>query len=107
MTTPQISRKYHFQANLKGLHLPVTFTIPDMPDSPPFEEPLGPSHSWIVPDKDSQVTETATQRHVITDTPSSHTDPRETDSHFEDVDILSHLSVSTSYSVRLLLSDIV
>lgn len=41
MTTPQISGKYHFQVNLKGLPLPVTFTIPDIPDSPLLENRLG------------------------------------------------------------------
>ncbi|KAI0291460.1 hypothetical protein BC826DRAFT_481228 [Russula brevipes] len=35
MTTPQISGKYQFQIDLKGLCLPVTFTIPDIPDVPP------------------------------------------------------------------------
>jgi len=99
MTTPQISRKYHFQADLKGVRLPLTFTIPHMPDSP--------SHSWIAPDKDPQVIETATEQHVITDTSSTRAGPRETDGHFKDVDLLSHLSVSTPYSLHLLLFDIV
>lgn len=107
MTTPQISRKCHLQADLKGLRLPVIFTIPDMPDSLPFEEPLRPSHSRIIPDKDPQVNKTATQQHVITNTSGGHTDPLETDSHFEDIDLLSHLSVSPSCSVRLLLFNII
>lgn len=104
MTTPQISRKSHFRADLKGIRLPATFTIHDVPDSPPFEESATPSHSWIVPDKDTQAIETATQCHVITDISGATTDrtsPPETDSHFGDVDLLSRLSVRVSYSVHL------
>jgi hypothetical protein len=33
--TPQISGKYQCQVDLKELGLPVTFTIPDIPDTQP------------------------------------------------------------------------
>lgn len=33
MTTPYYSGKYRFQVELKGLRLPVTITIPDIPDT--------------------------------------------------------------------------
>jgi len=94
MTTPQISSKYHFQADLKGLCLPVTFTIPLMPDSSLSgdSEPLGPSPSMIFPDKALHVVGlgTAIQQPQGTD------EPLETNSHIEDLDLLGHLSVSTS-----------
>jgi hypothetical protein len=99
MTTPQISRKYQFQIDLKGLRLPVSFTIPDMPDSPP----LNPSHSWIAPDKDPHDVKTATH----TSGASHGTDPREADSSCEGVDLPSCLSVSMPYSVGLQLFDVV
>jgi hypothetical protein len=97
MTSPQISGKFYFQADLKGLHLPVTFTIPDMPESLPFKEPLGPCHSLIFPDKDPRVVETATQkpRSAITDMSGTHTNPLEIDSHVEGSELFIHLSVST------------
>jgi hypothetical protein len=38
MVTPQISGKYQFQVDLKGLCLPITFTVPDIPDALPSEE---------------------------------------------------------------------
>jgi hypothetical protein len=100
MTTPQISSKYHLQADLKGLRLPVTFTIPNMPDSLPSEESLGPSHSRIFPDKDSHIVDSRAviqqPQDVVTDTSGTNTEPLETNSHVEDLDLLSHLSVSTS-----------
>ena len=67
MTTPQISGKYQFQLELKGLRLPVTFTVPDIPDTPPSEEQFDPSPSSIVTDKESVFEET-----------SIHTDPLDT-----------------------------
>jgi hypothetical protein len=107
MTSPQtqISGKYHFQVDLKGLPLPVTFTIPDIPDSPLFEKPLGRSHSWIVPDEETHVTETAIVQQpqsTITNVSGTHTDSLETHSHIADSDMLRHLSVSTSLLVRIL-----
>ncbi len=100
MATPQISSRYHFQADLKGLRLPITFEIPIMPDSSPSEEHLGPSHSRIFRDKDSDVVDLGAAiqqpQGVITDTPSVNTEPLETDSHVEDLDLLSRLSVSKS-----------
>ena len=99
MTTPQISGKYHFQVDLKGLPLPVTFTIPDIPDSPLFENPLGRSHSWIVPDKETHIVETVIVQQpqsTITNASGTHADSLETHSHIEDSDMLRHLSVSTS-----------
>jgi hypothetical protein len=98
-TTPQMPGKFHFQADLKGLRLPVTFTIPDMPESLPFKEPLGPRHSWIFPERDSRVTETVTQKprsaNADTVTSAMHTNPLEIDSHDEGSDLLGHLSVRT------------
>lgn len=44
MTTPQISGKYQFQVDLKGCRLPITFTVPDIPDAP-SEEQFDPGHS--------------------------------------------------------------
>ena len=102
MSTPQISSTCHFQAELKGLRLPVTFTIPIMPDSLPSasEEPLGPSHSMIFPDKDSHLIDSGTTirqpQDVVTDTSDTNTEPLETNSRIEDLDLRSHLSVSTS-----------
>jgi hypothetical protein len=100
MTTPQISSKYHFQADLKGLRLPVTFTIPIMPEPSPSEEPLGPSHSMIFPDKDSHIVDSGMTiqqpQDVVTDTSDTNTEPLETNIRIEDLDLRSHLSVSTS-----------
>jgi hypothetical protein len=94
MTT--ISGRYHFQADLKGLRLPITFEIPIMPDSSPSEEPIGPSHSNSdVVDSDSGMAIQQPQG-VITD--SMNTEQLETNSHVEveDLNLLSHLSVSKS-----------
>ena len=101
MTTPQISSKYHFQADLKGLRLPVTFTIPIMPEPSPSEESLGPSHSMIFPDKDShlinsEMTIQQPPQDAVTDTSDTNTEPLETNIRIEDLDLRSHLSVSTS-----------
>lgn len=81
LTTPQISGRYTFQADLKGLRLPITFEKPIMPDSSPSEEPLqqvGPSHS------NSDVIDSGTAiqqpQGVITDTSSKSTEQLETDS---------------------------
>jgi hypothetical protein len=93
MTTPQISSTYHFQADLKGLCLPITFEVPIMPNSSPSGEPLGRSHST---DKGSDIVDpgAATQqpRGVITDTSDIN-------------EINSLLSVSKSLYCAYLLSD--
>jgi hypothetical protein len=53
MTAPQISGKYQCQVDLKELGLPVTFTIPDIPDTQPSAaEPTDPSHHPAI-DKES------------------------------------------------------
>ena len=100
MTTPQISSQYHYQAALKGLRLPVTFTIPVMPDSSPSEESLGLSHSIIFPDKDPHLINSGTTiqqpQDVVTDTSDTNTEPLETNGRIEDLDLHSHLSVNTS-----------
>jgi hypothetical protein len=49
MTTPEISGKYQFQVDLRGSRLPVSFTIPDIPESPPPH----PDSSLIVIDKEA------------------------------------------------------
>lgn len=70
MTTPQISGQYRFQLDLKGRSLPVTFTVPDIPDTPPSEEHFDPNPSLIVTDKETSFEDTSdipTQR--------AHTDP--------------------------------
>lgn len=46
MTTPCYSGRYRFQVELKGLSLPVTITIPDIPDTTPSND--DPSGSLIV-----------------------------------------------------------
>ncbi|KAI9457247.1 hypothetical protein BJY52DRAFT_1212648 [Lactarius psammicola] len=43
MTTPCYSRKYRLQVDLKGLCLPVTITIPDIPDTTPGNDDLSGS----------------------------------------------------------------
>jgi hypothetical protein len=45
MTTPHISGKYQFQVDLNGLRLPVTFTVPDISDTPLSD--FDPSPSMI------------------------------------------------------------
>src|SRR6266404_6500276 len=52
MTTPQISGRYHFQVDLRGSNLPITITLPDIPDTP-SEECL------IVADKEISIEETS------------------------------------------------
>ena len=102
MTTLQITNKYRFQADLKWLHLPVTITLPIMPDSLPSEEPLGTSHSMISPDNDldSHVINSGMTiqqpQDVVTNTSGMNTQPLEANSRVEDTDLLTHLSVSIS-----------
>lgn len=100
MTTPQISSKLRFHADIKGHCLPVTFTIPPMPKSSLSEErePLGPSYSRIFPDKDPHIIDSGTTiqhpQDVVTNT-GKNTGPQEIDVLIEHLD-LSHLSVSRS-----------
>ena len=107
MTTPQISSKYRFQGDLKGLRLPVTITLPIMPDSSPSEEPLDPRHFMISPnnDSDSHVVNSGTTiqqpQDVVTDTSGTSTQPLEANSRVEDIDLLTHLSVSISLHCAL------
>ena len=102
MTTSQISSKYHFQADLEGLRLPVTFTLPIMPDSSPSDAPFGPSHSMILQDKDadSHVISSGMAiqqpQDMVTDTLGINTQSLETNSHVENIDLLIYLSVSIS-----------
>ena len=102
MTTSQISSKYRFQADLEGLRLPVTFTLPIMPDSSPSDVPLGPSHSMILQDKDvdSHVISSGTAiqqpQDMVTDTLGTNTQSLETNSRVENIDLLTYLSVSIS-----------
>ena len=98
---PEISSKYHFQVDLRGHRLPVTITIPIMPDSSesPSEDSLRPSHSIIFPDKNSHVVDsgTATQQPqgAVTDTSNTNTEPLKTNSCVEGLDLLGNASVST------------
>jgi hypothetical protein len=100
--TPRISGKYHCQLDLKGRHLPVTFTMPDIPDMLPPEEPIVPGHSPIVTDKENDSTAWHYDTLVISQQPQSvlaytlsTTAPSpDTNSHIKDPDQLSLLSVS-------------
>jgi hypothetical protein len=73
MTTPQISGKYQFQVDLIGLRLPVTFTVPDIPDTPSSEDHFDPS-----PSLDKEISEETSDIH----TECTHTDPLD-DIHLE------------------------
>lgn len=55
MMTPLISDEYLYQLKLKGRRLPVTFTVPDMPDTPSSAEQFDPGPSS---DKDTGFEET-------------------------------------------------
>lgn len=98
MTTP---RKCHFQADIKGLSLPITLTIPIIPDSSHSEDSLGPSPSVIFPDKDSHASVIdagmGIQQPQDTDTSVTNIEPLKTNSHTKDSDFLGHLSVSMTF----------
>jgi hypothetical protein len=68
-TMPQISGKYQFQVDLKGLRLPVTFTVPDIPDTPPSEDHFDPG-SKASTDKETSFNETSST-HAETDPPDA------------------------------------
>ena len=106
MATPQISGKYHFQVDLKGLCLPVALAVPDIPATPRLEELIGPaSHRRdpIILDQDANLVETndpsvvqERSQSIITrfsDTPANSLDANSDD---EDSDQLGLLPVSTS-----------
>ncbi len=59
MMTPQISSKYQFQLDLKGRSLPITVTVPDIPDTPPSEGYFDPNPSLIVADKEASFEDTS------------------------------------------------
>jgi hypothetical protein len=103
MTTPQIlpqiSGKYQFQVDLKGLRLPVTFTVPDIPDMPPSDEHFDPSTSSIS-DKETGFEETSntrTQRTRIV----TNTEPLDVG-----VNQANLLSVSAYYATHALLNSV-
>ena len=105
---PEIISRYHFQVDLRGRRLPVTITIPIMPDSSESlsEDSLRPSRSIIIiPDNDPHDvdSETAIQQPqgVVTDPSSTNSEPLETNSCVEGLDLLSHLSVSVSLCCAL------
>jgi hypothetical protein len=54
----RISGEYQLEIQLKGLRLPVTITLPDIPDTPPSEGQFDPSPSLIVTDKETGFEET-------------------------------------------------
>jgi hypothetical protein len=85
MTTPQISGKYQFRVELKERRLPVTFTVPDIPDTPPPEEYFDPSPSLGLMDKGTGAEETS----------SIHTQRTHADADTDPVDAL-HLGVDQS-----------
>ena len=90
MSIPEISGKYQFQVDLSSSRLPVSFTIPDIPDSPPSDEYLVPNPSLVAADKraDSVVISDAHTLSTHTDSPSTAVDM--------EVDRANLLSVSAS-----------
>lgn len=91
--TPQISGKYQFQVDLKGLCLPVTFTVPDIPDAPPSEERF---------DRGAIIEETRASEETCNITQRAHTDPRDSTVRAEiDKQNLLHVSAYTVYSVNV------
>jgi hypothetical protein len=85
-TTPEYCR---FEVNLRGNRLPVSFTIPDLPDSPPSDEHIDLKTSLITADE-------RTDSKVTSDTDSSSTTTVDLG-----VGVTSLLSVST-----ILMSDV-
>ena len=72
MMTPQISGKYQFQVDLKGLRLPVTFTVPDIPDTPASEDHFDPGSNASTTDKETSFNETS---NIHTQCTHTETDP--------------------------------
>jgi hypothetical protein len=67
MATPEMSRKYQFQVALRGGRLPVSFTIPDIPDSPSWDTHFVPSPSVIAADTNADSAVTSDADAVSTD----------------------------------------
>ncbi|KAH8977530.1 hypothetical protein EDB92DRAFT_1819759 [Lactarius akahatsu] len=103
MPTPYYSGKYHFQVELKALCLPVTITIPDIPDATPGCD--GPSGSLTVPlptearcvasDSTSHRLSIATQRREDAQGLGTTTDSPDISISIDDqLDLLSGLGIS-------------
>jgi hypothetical protein len=111
MATPQISGKYQFQVDLRGLRLPVTLTIPDIPATPPLEEePIGPSQpSTTILDKGTRFVETRDSPvNVQQDTHAGSSDDPGNHNGTEDSDRLTRpLFVSNVNTVRVVFDSVV
>ncbi len=90
MTTPQISGKYQFQVDLRGSRLPVSFTIPDIPDTPPSDGHFDPGPSLVVTDEGADSVVTTSDAHVL----GAHTDSPDTTTIDIEADRTNILSVS-------------
>lgn len=85
MSTPEIYGDFQFRVDLKGgRHLPVCFTVPDTPDTPPPDEDIFPKPSLITADKRADS--------VAADPSGAHTDAAVA----MEVDRTNLLSVSAS-----------